>query len=180
MFTVRQPSSARAAIAGLKVAIPSRPTLEKVLTSIQNRESNIHLPSLLLSQADMQRLIEAFNLLPAKSDMTLWISQTFTNPRDEVYEDLIAFWNAIKNKVKTVTWDQNRFHKKFLHHLAQEIKQDANLARCEFQLCDNTDSSASASAAHTPLSRANTPKFFSLAPSPKIEPVGERTYSPKG
>lgn len=156
-------SSGRAALVGLSIAIPARPTLEKVITSVHNREPNISLSSLLLSSADIQQLVDAFAALPAKSPITLWISQTFTNPHAEEPDDLMSFWNAVKYKVIKIIWDQNRFYKRFLDNVAKEIKQDPNVARCEFQLCDQTDSVASAK---SPISNASTPMSASASPSP--------------
>lgn len=159
MYAVKAASSsARAALVGLTVAIPPRPSLEKVITSITNREPNISLSSLLLSPTDMQRLIAAFASLPNKSPITLWISQVFTNPRAEETDDLINFWNAIKYKVTKVIWDQNRFYKTILNRIGQEIKQDPSVALCEFQLCDQTNSASSVASVKSPDSHGSTPR----------------------
>ncbi len=180
MFTVtQQPAPARAAIPRLTVLIPPRPTVEKVLISLRNREANISLSSLLLSHEDMQGLIAAFSILPSKSISTLFVSQIFTNPSVEFHEDLVQFWNAIKHKVQKIIWDQNKFYKKFLNYLAEEIKKDPSVASCEFRLCDNTDSSVSANSVISPVFRASTPRgtgaFFPPGGSPRAASSVETT-----
>lgn len=188
MFSAKSASSTRAALAGLTVLIPPAPKVDDVIASIANKEPNIKLSSLFLTPADMQRLIAAFASLPDKSPITLWVSQTFTNPVAEDPDNLNNFWNVVKHKVTKIIWDQNRFYTSFLRRVAQECQQDSNVARCEFNLCDQTDSVSS------PLSVGSSPKsapvsayqsalpLFSAAAAvtEEVDPLEESTFSVMG